>query len=136
MIVSEKELCAVPLTTICAMPEGSANVIVSGLPPVSVSRTAPPAEYTVTVSGAITNKNPSRSFALLSGAGTASGTLTFSKAAPLTVTVYSAGGSVLLTETGGSPLTMTFGLPSGIAQIVVSGTAQSSFSLTISYPAP
>jgi len=111
---------------------------VAPTPTPTPSATPAPAVTTLstTLSGAITNKNPSRSFALLSGAGTASGTLTFSKAAPLTVTVYSAGGSVLLTETGGSPLTMTFGLPSGIAQIVVSGTAQSSFSLTISYPAP
>ena len=38
------------------MPEGSPNVIVSGLPPVSVSRTLPPAEYTVTVRGAAFEK--------------------------------------------------------------------------------
>ena len=89
-----------------------------------------------TFSGAVTNKNPARSFSLTSGAGPASGTLTFSKTAPLTVTIYAADGSVLLSQTGGSPLSLSFALPAGTAQITVSGTAQSSFSLTITYPTP
>jgi hypothetical protein len=54
----------------------------------------------------------------------------------MTVTVYAANGTVLLTQTGGSPLSLSLVLPSGTAQIVVSGTTQSSFSLTISYTAP
>ncbi len=105
--------------------------------PASTATPAPAVPtLSTTLSGAITNKNTTRSFALMSGAGTASGTLTFSKTAPLTVTVYSANGSILLTQTGGSPLSLSFVLPAGTAQIVVSGTAQSSFSLTITYPAP
>ena len=105
--------------------------------PASTATPAPAVPtLSTTLTGAITNKNTTRSFALMSGAGTASGTLTFSKTAPLTVTVYSANGSILLTQTGGSPLSLSVVLPAGTAQIVVSGTAQSSFSLTITYPAP
>ena len=127
---------ATPAPTVSPTPAPTPTVAPSPTPAPTPTPAPATTEVSTTLSGAVTNKNPSRSFTLMSGAGTASGTLTFSKTAPLTVTVYSASGSVLLTQTGGSPLSLSFVLPAGTAQIVVSGTAQSSFSLTISYPAP
>jgi len=131
---------ATPAPTSTPSPTASPTPAPAPTPVVTPSPTAtPPPGATIlstTFSGAVTNKNPARSFSLTSGAGPASGTLTFSKTAPLTVTVYSASGTMLLSQTGGSPLSLSLDLPAGTAQIVVSGTAQSSFSLTINYLAP
>jgi len=119
-------------------PTPTANPAPTPAPTAAPTATPAPGPTTLstTFSGAVTNKNSSRSFTLISGAGVASGTLTFTKAAPLTVAVYSPTGSVLVSQTGGSPLSMSLLLPAGTSQFVVSGTAQSSFSLTITYPAP
>ena len=125
-----------PAATVNPTPAPTPTVAPSPTPAPTPTPAPAATEVSTTLSGAVTNKNLSRSFTLTSGAGTASGTLTFSKTAPLTVTIYSANGSILLTQTGGSPLSLSVVLPAGTAQIVVSGTAQSSFSLTITYPAP
>ena len=86
----------------------------------------------------MTGKNSSRSFSLGAGAGMAmaTATLSYSKSTPLTLVVYGPDGSILATQTGASPSTVTMALPPGIAQFVVSGTAQSSFTLTVTYIAP
>src|SRR5439155_15985368 len=120
-----------PAATVNPTPAPTPTVAPSPTPAPTPTPAPAATEVSTTLSGAVTNKNLSRSFTLTSGAGTASGTLTFSKTAPLTVTIYSANGSILLTQTGGSPLSLSVVLPAGTAQIVVSGTAQSSFSLTI-----
>jgi subtilisin family serine protease len=94
------------------------------------------AMLSTTFSGAVTNRNPSRSFTLSSGAGTATATLAFSKSLPLTLTFTAADGTVLATTNGASPVSLTIRLPAGTSQITVSGTAQSSFTVTVTHPAP
>ena len=89
-----------------------------------------------TFGGAVTNKNPSRSFGITAGAGAGSALLTYSKTIPLSVTVYGPDGAIVAASSASSPLAMTFTLAAGMSQIVVSGTSQSSFSLSVTYTAP
>jgi thermitase len=104
--------------------------------PTSMPAPAPLATATTTFSGAVTTKNNSRAFSLATGSGNAAATLTFSKASPLTLTVYGSDGAVLGTQTGASPLAVSVALSVGSVQFVVSGTAQSSFTLTVNYASP
>ena len=104
------------------------------VPPVATP--APASTITTTFSGAVTNRNSSRSFTFTAGQGSGSARLSFSKAAPLTVTVFGPDGTMLLSRTGGSPLELSFRVTAGTSQVVVSGGGQSSFSLTLTYPAP
>jgi hypothetical protein len=101
------------------------------------SPTPPPSTaLTTTFSGAVTNKNSSRSFTLTTGSGTVSTTLSYSKLSPLTLAVYAPDGTVLATQTGASPVSVSFDVPAGSVQLVVSGASQSSFFLSVSYPSP
>ena len=104
------------------------------VPPVATP--APASTITTTFSGAVTNRNSSRSFTFTAGQGSGSARLSFSKAAALTVTVFGPDGTMLLSQTGGSPLELSFSVTAGTSQLVVSGSGQSSFSLTLTYPAP
>jgi len=99
---------------------------------------APSASTTMTssFSGAVTNKNSSRAFTLTTGSGTLNATLAYSKTPPLTLTVYGSDGAVLATQTGSSPSSLSFSSAAGSLQLVVSGTAQSSFTLSVTYPTP
>ena len=98
--------------------------------------TQAPVSISTTFSGALTPKNNSRSFSLTSGAGVASATLSYSKSNSLSIAVYGPDGTILLSQTGASPLSFDITLTGGMSQFTVSGTTQSSFTLTVSYPAP
>ena len=104
--------------------------------PTATSAPPPPTPATATYSGAINNKNTSRSFILATGGGAVAATLRFSKAAALTLEAYSLDGALLEAGTGGSPLPIEFVVPAGSVQLVVSGTVQSSFTLTVNYSSP
>jgi len=128
---------AAPSATATPTPSPSPSPTLAPTPsPASTAAPAPPAAATTTFSGAVTTKNNSRAFSLATGSGTAAATLTFSKASPLTLTVYGSDGAVLATQTTTSGLSMSITLSGGSVQLVVSGTAQSSFTLTVSYPSP
>jgi len=51
--MSENELCALPLTTICDVPAVSVKLIANGLPPLLLATTTPSGPYTVTDNGMI-----------------------------------------------------------------------------------
>lgn len=129
---------ASPSPSAAATPTPASTPSLTPTPSPTPATTSAPsvAMLSTTFSGAITNKNPSRSFTLSSGAGTATATLAFSKALPLMLTFTAADGTVLATTNGASPLWLTFAVPAGTSQITVSGTAQSSFTVTVTHPAP
>jgi len=131
---------APPAPTITAAPTASPTPAPAPTlsPSPSPTATSSPgvAILSTTISGAVTNKNPSRTFAITGGSGPGSLVLTYSKIIPLSVTVYGPDGVVVASSSGGSPFAMSFTLTAGTSQIVVSGSAQSSFSLTVTYPAP
>jgi thermitase len=124
-----------PLASPSATPAPSPTPAPTSVPTASPAP-APSTALTTTFSGAVTNKNSSRSFTLTTGSGTTSATLTFSKLAPLTLAVYAPDGTPMVAQTGASPLSVSFTAPAGSLQFVITGTAQSSFTLSVGYPSP
>ena len=120
---------------------GPAGVPVSESPP-PVSESPPPAAepMTMTFSGSISAKQPSKSFSLTVGSGIATGTLTFAKASSLTLTLVAPDGSTLGTVSGPSGTRLERAVTAGTYRYVVSGSSggkgSASFTLTVTYPPP
>lgn len=94
---------------------------------------------TTTFSGSISAKQPSKSFSLAVGAGDSAATLTFSKAASLTLTLLAPDGTTVAGVSGASGLQLTRALAAGTYRYVVSGTVRkgsASFSLSVTYATP
>ena len=68
---------------------------------------------------------------MTAGAGPLSAALTFTKAPSLTLTVRAADGTVVAQASGSSVLRLAPNVARGTYQLVVSGTASASFTLTV-----
>lgn len=105
--------------------------------------TAPPVlaqTQTATFTGSISAKQPSKSFDLAIGSGATTGTLMFTKASTLTLTLIAPDGTTLGTISGASGLQLAREMSSmGTYRYVVSGNVRkgsASFTLTVAYPPP
>lgn len=94
---------------------------------------------TSSFSGSITAKQPSKSFSLAVGSGTAVATLTFAKSPSLTLALIAPDGSTVGTASGPSSTRLEAAVTGGTYRYVVSGSGgrgSTSFTLTVSYPPP
>jgi subtilisin family serine protease len=87
-------------------------------------------------SGSFTGKTTTKTYSASMGAGTASATLTFSKAGSMTLSMLNSSGATVATTSGASPLSLTADVSAGSYTYVVSGPAKSSYTLKATYPAP
>jgi len=93
-----------------------------------------PSNQTVTFSGSLNPKNPSRNFSLTIGTGVAHAELSFSKCSSLDLTV-TRGASLEASKSGPSVVVLDAALPAGTYIYSVSG-GRCSFTLAISSPSP
>jgi subtilisin family serine protease len=108
----------------------------STTPSPSASPTPTSTTVTSTFSGTLNGKSTSRSYSVAAGAGAFSASLTFSKAASMTVDLRDANGQTISTATGGSPVHVTANVAAGSYAIVVSGPSHLTFTVTVSYTSP
>jgi thermitase len=107
-----------------------ATAVVQSAPP-------PPAPtQSLTFSGSLSSKAPSKSYDVSVGAGFADARLSFSKCSSLTLAVKPVGGSTLAAVSGPSVLILDQTLAVGAYAYVVSGSSRCSFALTVTSPAP
>ena len=97
----------------------------------STTTTAPSTTLTTSFSGSLNTKTTSRTYSVTAGAGPLSAALTFTKAPSLTLTVRAADGTVIAQASGSSVLRLAPNVARGTYQLVVSGTASASFTLTV-----
>jgi len=98
-----------------------------------VTTAVPPAMQTQTFSGSLNAKNPSRSFNISVGAGTATAQLSFSRCTVLTLALTS-GCSSVGSANGPSVVTLVSSVSAGGYTYTVSG-GRCSFTLTVTAPA-
>ena len=91
---------------------------------------------TVTFSGALNRKAPSRTYSLTVGTGELSASLRFSKAPKLTLALYGSSGSIVSSQSGPSPETFISSVATGTYSLVVSGTGNASFTLSVTFTNP
>lgn len=127
-----------------------AAAALSALAPTSapVSESPPPASepppasvenLTTNFSGSISAKQPSKSFSLTMGSGTAAATLTFAKTSSLTLTLVAPDGSTVGSISGPSGTRLEKTVTGETYRYVVSGSSGKgsvSFTLAVTYPPP
>jgi hypothetical protein len=96
--------------------------------------TPPPAMQTQTFSGSLNAKNPSRSFRVAVGAGTATAQLSFSRCSTLSVALNTSSGLPVASATGPSVVSLLSTVAAGSYTFTVSG-GRCSFTLTVTAPA-
>ena len=100
---------------------------------------APPVAGTATVSfsGTLNKKQPSRAYPLKVGSGMANAALAFARSSSLSLTVQRADGMVVGSASGSSVLPLIASLSAGdYSYVVGGGTANASFTLTVTYTTP
>jgi len=128
------------VTVTAANAYGSSTASSAATTPVAAAPTVtpPPPNGTSTVSftGSLNKKQPSRSFLLHLGSGPATASLAFGKSQSLTLTVQRSDGSIAGSASGPSVLALLASLPAGDYAFVVSGSAgaNASFTLTVTFP--
>jgi subtilisin family serine protease len=128
--------------TLSALAPPSTGTAPVGESPPPVSESPPPAveALTTTFSGSISAKQPSKSFSLTMGAGTAAATLAFTKASSMTVALVAPDGSTVGTASGPSGARLETAVALGTYRYVVSGGSggkgSASFTLAVTYPPP
>jgi hypothetical protein len=95
---------------------------------------SPPSSQTVTFSGSLNARNPTRTFSVTLGAGLADAQLSFTKCSTLSLALQSNAASSLAAKTGPSVIVLDSTLPAGKYTYAVSG-GRCSFTLTITSPA-
>ena len=107
-------------------------------PSTTTSTTAPPPTGTrsLTISGSLNRKTRSRSYGIVSGAGEVTVSASFTKASSLTLQLVAPDGTVVAQSSGSSPVRLSAQVAAGTSTLVVTGASGSSFTLTITYPAP
>jgi len=111
------------------------STVTTASPAVSPSPSPTPTMTTATFSGSLSRKTPSKTFSLAVGSGSLSATLTFSKSTKLTLAVSDAGTTVA-SQVGPSPEALGVSVSQGTYSVVVSGSGNAMFTVTVSYPAP
>jgi subtilisin family serine protease len=101
------------------------------LPPPPLAQT-----QTLTFSGSLSAKAPSRSYDVTVGAGPSDARLAFSKCSSLMLAVTPAGGSTIAGVSGPSALILDRDLAAGVYTYAVSGSSRCSFTLTITSTTP
>jgi hypothetical protein len=94
-----------------------------------------PSTTTTSWSGTLSKKAKSRTYSLISDAGTLTATLSYSKARSMTLTLVRPDGSTIAAQSGASPVRLSTSVAAGTYSLVVSG-AGGSYSLTVSNPSP
>ena len=115
---------------------GSSTATSDATAPVADPVPVAPSTSTVTFSGALSKKQPSRAYPLTVGTGAANASLSFNRSPALTLTVLAGDGSTIGTASGASVLTLIESLPAGGYSYVVSGGGSASFTLTVTYSSP
>ena len=100
----------------------------------TTTTTIPPTSTTTTWSGSLNRRTSTRSYAITTGTGTLTGRLSFTKTSSLTLSVVAADGSVVARTSGPSPVSISAPVQGGSYTVVVSGSGNASFSLTVTYP--
>ena len=90
---------------------------------------------TQTFSGSLNTKNPTRTFSLTVGAGTATAKLSFSKCNTLNVGLAASNGAAVGNAAGPSVVSLISSLSAGGYIYTVSG-GRCSFTLTVTSPSP
>jgi len=96
---------------------------------------SPSAATTTSWSGTLSKKVTSRTYALSSGTGTLTATLSYSKTRSMTLTLLGPDGSTVASQSGASPVRLSTAAVAGSYSLVVSGSG-GSYSLAVGYPAP
>lgn len=96
---------------------------------------SPMPSMTTSWSGTLTKKVTSRTYAVTSGAGTLTATLSYSKARSMTLTLLGPDGSTIASQSGASPVRLSTTVAAGTYSLVVSG-AGGSYTLTVTNPSP
>jgi len=102
----------------------------------TTTTTTKPTSTTTTFSGSFNKRSTSRSYTVSAGSGTVNGTLTFSKASSMSVTVKDATGASIGSGTGGSPVGVTATTSGGTVTFVVTGGTTGTYTLSVTYPTP
>jgi hypothetical protein len=111
------------------------TAVVTSAPASPPPPASPPAMQTQTFTGALNTKNPTRSFSLTMGAGTATAQLAFSKCATLSVALAASSGAPTGNATGPSIVSLVSTVSGGTYTYTVSG-GRCSFTLTVTSPIP
>jgi len=109
---------------------GSSSATSAATPAVVAAASPPPATQTMTYSGSLNSRNPSRSFTVNVGAGLAGAQLAFTKCSALSLGLSNGAAA-----TGPSVVSLKASLSAGRYTYTVSG-GKCSFTLTISSPSP
>jgi len=92
---------------------------------------------TESFSGKLSRKTPSATYALALGTGTLDASLSLGKrVSSLTLTLVDPKGSTVASSSGPDPVTLTAAVSNGTYSLVVSGSNNASFTLTVTYPSP
>jgi hypothetical protein len=141
---------ALKLTVSFSDPDGASSASALTAPVGAVSSTEPPSisgtpeeevvlsapTQTLTFSGTLNSKWPSRAYEVTVGSGLADAQLAFSKCRSLSLAVEPAGGPTLAAVSGPSVLVLDQTLVAGAYLYTVSGSSRCSFTLTIASPSP
>jgi hypothetical protein len=114
----------------------SPTAVIASAPPPAPPPTSPaPTTQTMTFSGSLNPKNPTRSFGISVGAGTATAQLSFSKCSALSLVLADSKGSAVANASGPSIVTLASNVAAGTYNYVVSG-GRCSFTLAVTSAAP
>ena len=102
----------------------------------SPSTTLPRPPAVLLASGTLSRKAPSQSYSVTSGAGPVLALLTFTRAPTLTLELVDPNGAPVLQVTGRSPARLSVTVVSGRFTLLVSGSTNAAFTLTLTYPSP
>jgi thermitase len=107
------------------------TAVVQGAPPPPLTPT-----QTLSFSGSLSAKVPSKSYDVTVGAGLATARISFSKCSSMTLAVKPVAGSTLAGISGPSVLALDQALAAGAYTYVVGGSTRCSFTLTVTSAAP
>jgi hypothetical protein len=96
--------------------------------------TASPTQQTLTFSGSLNRKTPSRSFSVTMGTGMSNARLSFTKCQQLSLSLQGSAAAPVASTSGPSVLVLDQSTTSGTYAYTVSGVSQCSFSLTVTLP--
>jgi hypothetical protein len=105
----------------------------------TTTTTAPPppdpSRKTLSTSGSLNKKAETRSYDLVTGSGTLTATLTYTRSRSLTLRLVASNGALVAESSGASPVLLSTTVSAGSYTLVVLGSTGSAYTLDVSYPA-